>query len=192
MGKSFLGKKLWDNQKSNQIIVKQNYNGEKDYIEHFNSLLPAFSDKRYMKVDDKLLFFIYNPLDSDDIPKMMELWNKLAIKNGLNGFYFVGKTFYNEKKEQLLKFGFDSVYNETMLSIHHNLGLAQKIRLLVQRKVFKMPTTFPYKEASKLLVTDDDYSETTIPVIVPNWDHSPRSGSNGFIFTNAEPKYFKN
>ncbi|MGV2939588.1 glycoside hydrolase family 99-like domain-containing protein [Mesobacillus sp. LC4] len=184
-------KKMWDNQKNNELIVKQNYNGEQDYREHFEALLPAFKDKRYITVDDKLLFFIYNPFGSDEIPKMMKLWNELALENGLKGFYFVGKTFFNEKKEQLLTLGFDSVYNETMLSIHHNLSLAQKVKLMIKRKVFKMPTVFPYKQASKLLVTDDAYSDSTIPVIVPNWDHSPRSGSNGFIFTDSEPKYFK-
>lgn len=184
-------KKQWDNQQNNQLIVKQTYNGEKDYLEHFNALLLAFKDERYMRVEGKLLFFIYNPSDSPEIVTMMNLWNKLAKENGLNGFYFVAKTFYNQNKEQLIRDGFDAVYNETMYSIHHNLKLNQKIRLAIQRKVFKKPTTFPYKEAAKLLITQDDYSDSTIPVIVPNWDHSPRSGSNGFIFTDADPKYFK-
>lgn len=184
-------KKLWDNQQNNQLIAEQTYGGEEDYIAHFEALLPAFKDSRYITVEGKLLFFIYNPLDSDEIPKMMTLWNKLALENGLSGFHFVAKTFYNEQKELLISRGFDSVYNETMLSVHHNLSLIEKIRLMVSRKLFNRPTVFQYKEAAKYLVTEDDYSETTIPVIVPNWDHSPRSGSNGFIFTNSEPKYFK-
>lgn len=87
--------------------------------------------------------------------------------------------------------GFSSVYNENMTRIHHNLNILHKIILLFIRKIFKYPTIFSYKEAIKYLITEEDYSETTIPVIVPNWDHSPRSGANGFIFKNAEPRFFK-
>lgn len=184
-------KKLWDSKKNNEIIAEQIYGGIEDYINHFQSLLPAFKDNRYIKVDGKLLYIIYNPLDSPEIIKMMNIWNKLAKENNLDGFYFVGKTFYNNEKEKLLGLGFDSVYNETMLSIHHNLNLFQKIRLMGQRKLLKMPTVFPYKEAAKYFVTKEAYDEKTIPVIVPNWDHSPRSGTNSILFSDANPKYFK-
>jgi hypothetical protein len=30
-----------------------------------------------------------------------------------------------------------------------------------------------------------------IPVIAPNWDHTPRSGRKGLVFTDCAPKYFK-
>ena len=30
-----------------------------------------------------------------------------------------------------------------------------------------------------------------IPVIAPNWDHSPRSGARALVMTHSEPKYFK-
>lgn len=184
-------KKMWHNQEGNQLIVEQKYGGEEDYKEHFYTLLPAFKDERYVKVDGKILFVIYNPFGSNELPKMMRLWRSLAKKNGLNGFHFVGKTFYNERKNELLNMGFDSVYNETMLSIHHKLSVYDKVKKMFSRKVLKRPTVFQYKQAAKYLVTDDSKEETTIPVIVPNWDHSPRSGSNGFIFHNSKPKYFK-
>lgn len=184
-------KKLWDNKGNNKIIAKQTYNGEKDHIEHFNSLLNAFKDERYIKVDGKLLFFIYNPFDSEEIPQKMKLWNELAKKHGLKGFYFVAKTFFNEKKQKLLELGFDSIYSDNMLGIHRNLSTFHKVKLLLERKILKRPTVFSYKEAAKFFVTKDSYSETTIPVIIPNWDHSPRSAANGFIFKNCEPKYFE-
>lgn len=52
-------KKLWDKNKKNEIIAEQVYPGDQDYINHFYSLLKAFSDKRYIRVDGKLLFIIY-------------------------------------------------------------------------------------------------------------------------------------
>ena len=42
-------------------IAKQEYNGDEDYIAHFNYCLPAFLDHRYITVDDKPVFFIFDP-----------------------------------------------------------------------------------------------------------------------------------
>ena len=33
--------------------------------------------------------------------------------------------------------------------------------------------------------------DDTIPTIIPNWDHSPRSGAKGVILTGATPQLFR-
>ena len=43
-----------------QILIEQTYPGEEDYIAHFNALLPAFKDKRYITCDGKPIFVIYH------------------------------------------------------------------------------------------------------------------------------------
>ena len=53
------------------------------------------------------------------------------------------------------------------------------------------PTVFQYKDAIKYMVCDDASEENVIPVVVPNWDHSPRSGGNAILLHNCEPKYFE-
>ena len=35
-----------------------------------------------------------------------------------------------------------------------------------------------------------DYKEDVFPTIIPNWDHTPRSGYNGFLLHNSTPKLF--
>ena len=44
-----------------EVIFQQLYLGKEDHILHFKTLLPAFRDHRYIKVDGKLLFIIYDP-----------------------------------------------------------------------------------------------------------------------------------
>ena len=68
------------------------YPGDEDHISHFYKYLNAFKDKRYIKVDGKLLFVIFAPQDFVDFPHFKDLWNKLAEKEGLKGFHFVGLT----------------------------------------------------------------------------------------------------
>ena len=43
---------------------------------------------------------------------------------------------------------------------------------------------------SKISV-DARKKENVFPTIIPNWDHSPRSGKRGTIFTNSTPQNFK-
>lgn len=101
--------KTWDPDKPNKLLIEQTYLGIDDYIAHFNAMLPAFKDSRYIKVDGKLLFAVYAPLEIPDVKLFIEIWNRLAKENGLAGFYFVGFTFGVKNIKTILELGFDSV-----------------------------------------------------------------------------------
>ena len=90
-----------------------------------------------------------------------------------------------------MNLGFDAIYNDDTLNIHHNLHLLKKVNLLLQRKVLKRPTVFKYKDAIKYMIIDDCINSNVIPLVAPNWDHSPRSGANSVILQNSSPKLFK-
>ena len=87
--------KTWERKSAmqhNSVLMEQTYPGEKDDVAHFYSLLPAFKDKRYMTVDGKLIFAIYDPYGFKSVSQFMETWCKLAVENGLPGFHFIGMT----------------------------------------------------------------------------------------------------
>ena len=54
----------------------------------------------------------------------------------------------------------------------------------------RKPTVVDYRERYKLFVTEQEYEEDVIPQIIPQWDHTPRSGIYGQVLANATPKYF--
>lgn len=81
--------------KAKETLIDQLYPGEEDYIAHFNAVLPAFKDKRYITVDGKPLFMIYHPFDNQmEINTFIKLWRELAVQNGLEGIFFVGQTYH--------------------------------------------------------------------------------------------------
>ena len=92
-------------------IAEQTYPGPEDHETHFYSLLKAFKDPRYIKVDGKLLFYIFAPRDIPDVSGFMSLWNQLAQKEGLKGFYFVA----------LQESGKIASVNETLATIKKNM-----------------------------------------------------------------------
>lgn len=186
-------KKLWDPNAPGKdvLLIEQKYPGVQDYIDHFNSLLKAFKDKRYIRVNGKLLFIIHNIQNFEDIDLFISTWRKLAKENGLNDFYFIGEDSDSRKKDLILSKGFDAIMNIDTYNIHHNLSKVSKVLHLLERKVLKRPTHFKYKDAIKYMVVDDCRSNNVMPTISPNWDHSPRSGANAILLTGATPELFQ-
>ena len=184
-------KKQFDKNGTQELLMEQTYPGEEDYILHFNTMLPAFKDKRYVKVEGKCLFVVYNPLDDESIHRvMLPLWQKLAKENGLKGFYFVGKSDKGRLRKEILEAGYDAVYNDAVHNIHHQLPLWRKILMEIGQRYFHRPQIYQYKDAVKYMVGEEERAENAIPVIAPNWDHTPRSGSGGTLFHDCKPKYF--
>lgn len=183
-------KKQWDKNGNNQILMEQKYLGIEDYTAFFYNYLPIFKDKRYYKVDGKLFFIIYSPLANEEIKTFIFTWRQLAKKEQLPDFYFVGKTMSGVNIDKILAVGCDAVFDDNTLNIHHELNMFNKIKLMLGRKVLKRPSVFKYKDAIKYMITANEKREDVIPVIAPNWDHSPRSGSNALILDDARPEYF--
>lgn len=185
-------KKTWDPKaKGKNILLQGQYYSQQDYVDHFNALLPAFKDKRYIRVNGKLLFGIYTIKGFEDCPNFIKTWRELAKQNGIGDFYFVGEDADSRDKDVKLSYGMDAIYNVDGINIHHHLPLWKKVWLQFARKYLNHPTTFPYKDAMKYMINDDCKNNGTIPVIIPNWDHSPRSGKNAFILTDSKPEYFR-
>lgn len=186
-------KKLWDPKSPGKdiLLIEQEYPGEEDYVAHFNYLLPAFQDKRYVRVNGKLFYSIYDAAGFKDVAKFMQVWRRLAKEHGLGDFYFVATDYNGEKREQLLSLGFDATHNVDYINIYHVAPKWKKAIRTICRQYLGIPMIYKYKDAIKYMIHPSCSERNVIPVIVPNWDHTPRSSSRGTVFTDAEPRYFK-
>lgn len=178
-----------------QLLIEQSYPGEEDYIAHFYDLLEAFKDKRYLKIHGKLLFVVFNPTRFDDFPLFKKVWNELANKEGLPGFYFVGHMFqeYNLIDDTLMK-GYDAIN----LSLHHKPFIKEGVNKTIEKWRRKIrshfaikPQIVSYSKAINLMDSSLFERSDIIPTIIPNWDHTPRSGNYGRVLYDCNPKLFK-
>jgi hypothetical protein len=173
------------------LIVEQQYYGMEDYTKHFYSLLPAFKDPRYLKVDNKPMFMIYKPLDFPDIAFFIKLWQKLAKENGFSGFYFIGQTIEFEKcRDIIFSKGFDAINTIRHYDIIKHRSFIKKVFHKIYRTIFSVPFHYKYSTARNFFLTKSEKQENVIPTILPNWDHTPRSGKGGFVLTDAIPRIF--
>lgn len=72
----------------NKMLMEQRYLGEKDYTEHFYSVLPAFKDKRYVTVDGKPMFTVYDTLNFDDLPTFLTTWRTFGYRKWAKRYLF--------------------------------------------------------------------------------------------------------
>ena len=179
--------------KNRKILIEQQYPGVFDYENHFYSLLSAFKDKRYIKVDNKPVFVIFKPLESPEIKVFINLWRKLAVENNLNGIYFIGISDEFNPIDLVLSTGVDAINTIRLNNMLINkLSLSKKIINYIRKKIRISPNIISYKDAS-IFFNDDtiDKIENVFPTIIPNWDHTPRSGYDGLVLSNSTPELFK-
>jgi len=176
-----------------RILMRQEYPGKDDYRAHFESLLKAFTDPRYIKVDEKPLFIVYSPNELPDAKLFTEYWQELAAKSDLKGLYFVGISHPDWRPEE---YGFNALIPDTLPAVipklsPSNSGLIQKIF----REKFKTkpkPRIYHYKELideySKVLNNSNSHH---YPCVIPNWDNTPRSHNYGVVFLGSTPELFR-
>lgn len=178
--------KTWDPSMPDRLLIEQTYPGGQDYIDHFEALLPAFKDERYMKADGKLLFGIF---DSDKIPNfsvMREVWNKKAEENGLPGFYFWGFVQEERRLQGAIDNHYDAIVYEHMTTVYRDLQVTFKDRII--RKLLHKPVTLPYSRYAEDTLRYFEDHPSLVPCLVPDFDHSPRSGHKWIIMDNCSPK----
>lgn len=178
-----------------KVLMKQRYPGREDVKEHFQYLLRAFQDERYIKINNKPFFLVYKPGNLPDARKFTELFNELAIKNGFNGIHFVATNVSLSWDRE--KFGFNAI----VPPYHHrivwekNRGIRSKIarslKMGNKEKTSEPKNVYRYKDALKYFLPDKIRKNEIYPMVVPNWDSSPRSGKRAVIFTDSTPRLFE-
>lgn len=173
----------------NRILIEQTYPGMDDHKKHFYTLLKAFNDERYLKVDGKPIFLIYRPTELPDIQKVMDYWRELAIKEGLPGLHLVGVSHFEDWNPA--EYGLDAVVDQRLQGKNKHISNAFPLLKLQALLGKKLPTIYNYKEIINTLVRTEMPAFESYPCVIPNWDNTPRSGTNGVVFKNVTPALFQ-
>lgn len=193
-------KKTWsdDDQYHDECLIEQTYPGIEDARQHFDLLLKAFKDERYIKIDGRPILYVFK---SEDLPIEYINWFHLwAKESGFKGLYLIGNTWGDKAFTFYKALGFQAIVRNNVLDLlqtHYSRMPKYKMFVLrIYRRSLEYIKKIPHGIAdySALVhnaVTQECKSEGVIPQIFPNWDHSPRSGRNAsYIYYNAEPNAF--
>lgn len=170
-----------------RVLMRQHYPGIEDYIAHFETVLPAFRDERYLKVDGRPVFYVFRPEDLPDPAQFVDTWQSLARRAGLDGLYLVAEVSdllgRGARYERVDQDGFDAgVYMR--LPARTSRGAWQAMRAL--RKL-GLPEIFPYEQDWR---AHNRTGSQLLPCVYPNWDNTPRSGRRGVVVRGSHPDKF--
>lgn len=191
-------------------FITQEYPGVEDYVNHFNYVVKAFKDKRYIQIDGKPVFLVYAPYDIPDTELFISTWNKLAVENGFKGVYFIARVSavgnfkgYKSKKKVLsevterfnywLSKGYDAVNSDGLIraEICADSYFMKLVKLFLRKYANNVFTDrHDYRRIMKHMYTEEDKRENIFPQLVPRWDKTPRAGKCANMYKNNSPEAF--
>lgn len=174
-----------------RVLIEQTYPGDDDHRRHFEYLLPAFQDKRHVRVDGKPMFIIYSPMKIPDVKKTMGLWNEMAINAGLGGLHLVGvgKSDWIPHEH-----GFDAAITPKLPRLRPEwVSWRTPLKKLSyeRQKRKRWPTIHAYEKILPSLLNRAPKGVEDYPCVIPNWDNTPRSGSRGLVLQGSTPELFR-
>ena len=182
-----------------RVLIEQTYPGREDHTAHFDVLLPAFLDQRYIRVDGKPVFFVFQPARLDR--EMVEVWRSLADQAGLKGLFLVGIINTTEEGLRIHQMGFDActISRTSGRGSHKNLLIKLLLRLAGEARVMQVYQrllqrpfrVYPYRHTHPYVAPDGETGLEFFPCVIPNWDNTPRAGVNGIVFTHSTPALFQ-
>jgi hypothetical protein len=163
-----------------KMLLKQTY---EDPEMHFNLILKAFKDNRYIKVNGKPLFIIWHAEGIPNILQITKLWRKLAMKAGFPDIYLLKRHTLKDGNKNPKKIGFDaSIGKAPGWSIY-------KCSEMIDPH-FKEHMVFDYNESNKhMLQKKTRYRE--YPAVFPRWDNTPRHKEHSIIILNSSPEKYR-
>lgn len=183
----------WDG-RSDQVLIPQEYGSRRIWKEHFHYLLNMFNDPRYIRVNNKPLFIIYRAELIEECKEMLEYWQRLARRNGLEGIYFV-ETMGGFPLASLdifdARLQFEPMYTTSHdVPAHGFHQMYHAVQLMEERS--RDLTLVNYDAVwTRILERTFNGSEKKIYLGgFVDWDNTARRGKDAFVFQGASPEKF--
>lgn len=183
-----------------RVLIEQLYPGIHDYEMHFKNVLPAFRDRRYICVDGKPLFLVYKPWLIPNLAEFSALWKRMAVESGLAGLHLVGIAHnWNPLPD-----GFDACVSPAPgvqidripRRLIRKIGDRASRQIFgkqsldtLLRDVFGVPKNRKYRDFANCCLKQQ-LPDCEYPLVLPNWDNTPRSGINGVVLKDSSPEVF--
>lgn len=196
----------WDGSER-EILLRQEYSRE-DFRRHANALLPYFEDSRYIRIDGRPVFAIYNTREiPDPIVGLGEFRAELK-RNGVDVFLCSVETFFGGTSGTPAAAEFEAgiefqphtpvlserlLYrNNTKRPIFGRHGRLQRLLRSARSTAFRRNLVLSYDDVIHADTTASGARRQNLfPGVCPGWDNTARRRLGGaFILTDSTPLKF--
>lgn len=196
--------RCWDGG-NDRIIMKQEYSKEDD-IAHMKWLCEnVFCDSRYIKIDEKPVFAIYNKETFPNIRETIKTWRDVAKKILNTDIYIIyaehTTTLYGKDP---LEYDFDASMDFQPIAVRriqtpkykHLKDFVNNNRILrrinrLRNYVNRLPDIWNYEELVHYHTSHPMPTIKRFPCVSPGFDNSPRrQNSTFYCFPNSTPTLY--
>ncbi len=198
--------------KPHVILQEQKHvHDERLWKQHFDYLLPFLKDERYIRIDNRPVFIIYQPTIIPHTDELFAYWNKLAKQNGLNGLYLIANKnhqFTSDKflsyYDGLLKFQPREAFNSKDFQSENVIARFQFLRNMPEkwqgylRRLLYQFSSYTIIDSRKIwdIILSHAFEKNKYGLDVYEsaffeWDNTPRYGKHAKIYTGMTKDMMK-
>jgi lipopolysaccharide biosynthesis protein len=171
------------------VLIAQKYSHEDDR-RHMESLVPAFRDDRYIRIDGRPVFLVYKTNLLPDPKKTAEVWRDTAKRMGLGDIYLIRIENYFQGRDPVpAEIGFDAAVEFAP----HWGSAGQQVTsavALCDEAVKTNPMVYDYDNIMTGMLVRPNPGYKLFRGIFPGWDNSARRANSPTIFINSAPEKY--
>jgi len=172
----------WD-AAEHEILIAQRYLPDDD-LNFIKSLIPFFSDPRYIRQDGVPLLIVYRPQHLPDAKKTAVIWREYCRSVGIGEIHICAALTHGN--EDYAQFGFDSGVEFPP----HNL----KCQNVADQILFHEPFrgyVVEYQAIAQVYLERKYPQGNVFKSVFPSWDNTPRTGNRGVIVLDSTPENYE-
>jgi len=175
----------WD-AADHEILIAQKYLPDDD-LNFIKSLIPFFSDQRYIKVDGKPFLIVYRPQHLPDAKKTLEIWRDYCRSAGLGEIHLCAALTHGN--EDYIQYGFDSgvefpPHNLKNANINDEIAFHEPFQgNVLQYSVIAqsyLDRTYGANGTARVFKT-----------VFPSWDNTARTKNRALVVLNGTPENYE-
>lgn len=176
--------------------MKQKYGKEDKWQVHFNYLKTFFLDSRYLKIENRPVFMIFNPKDIDNLDKMIEYFDEKCKELSFDGIYIIESVNNIKSIEKVSKLSKGQTLREPSCGLGYRriyTRLLHKLKSRFRRNYLYFIQKYDYKKVMKysLRLSRKYMSQNVYPGIFTEWDNTSRHHRRGYVIENNNLEDFK-
>jgi lipopolysaccharide biosynthesis protein len=177
------------------VLMEQRY-GADDDVAHIRSILPAFADARYVRVDGRPVFLVYKASQLPEPRRTTDSWRVEAARAGIGELYLARVESGPGERDDPSALGFDAAvdFQPDWRALRSPLVeiAARRIghRLGMLPSPYRRHIRTPYASLVRNALDQPAPPYVRYPTVVPSWDNSARRTHGAVIVEGSTPEAY--
>lgn len=182
--------RAWDGEHA-QLLIGQNYSVEDDRA-HLRWLIDAFRDERYIRVNGKPLFVVYQTAQLPQPRRTAEVWREEAQRAGVGDLYLCKVESFRDDRQPPEAIGFDAAI-EFQPDTKRLLTPLEKAywRIAQKLNIRRGALVIDYARLAQRALARPRPPYRHFPGVTPMWDNAARRRRGAFVLHNSTPQRYQ-